>query len=274
MTNGSVSSVVHESRGETLDFLGLNFDRLNENEALLEIQRMMVIDRFSYVVTPNVDHIVQLAKSSDDSILSAYLMAQLVLCDSRILSLLSDRSGIMLEAVPGSDLTRSLLSTAGKSWRLTVVGGSETLHMALRKLYPNFSWTFYEPPMGVRHDPIARRAIAEFIENGTADLIFFAIGAPQSEITCHEIAMRGRAKGVALCIGASLEFLAGEKRRAPNWMQKLGLEWLYRLGSEPGRLWRRYLIEGPRIFIIWWRWNRIRVAHLHAASCSNRFDEK
>ena len=84
--------------------------------------------------------------------------------------------------------------------------------------------------------------------------IFSAIGAPQSELICALIRQRGEATGVGLCIGASLEFLTGAKRRAPRWMQKAGLEWLFRLANEPGRLWRRYLLEGPAIFWIWWRW--------------------
>jgi N-acetylglucosaminyldiphosphoundecaprenol N-acetyl-beta-D-mannosaminyltransferase len=57
---------------------------------------------------------------------------------------------------------------------------------------------------------------------------------------------------VGLCIGASVEFLSGAKRRAPRWMQRAGLEWLYRLLSEPRRLWRRYLVKGPRVFKLWW----------------------
>jgi exopolysaccharide biosynthesis WecB/TagA/CpsF family protein len=61
---------------------------------------------------------------------------------------------------------------------------------------------------------------------------------------------------VALCIGASIEFLSGARRRAPRWMQRAGLEWAFRLLSEPRRLWRRYIVEGPRIFVIWYRWRR------------------
>jgi exopolysaccharide biosynthesis WecB/TagA/CpsF family protein len=57
-------------------------------------------------------------------------------------------------------------------------------------------------------------------------------------------------------VGASLEFLAGEKRRAPRLVQAASMEWAFRLLSEPGRLWRRYLVEGPAIFRIWLDWRR------------------
>ena len=99
--------------------------------------------------------------------------------------------------------------------------------------------------------------------------LFFAIGAPQSEIVFAEILERGQARGVALCIGASLEFLTGAKTRAPLWMQRAGLEWLFRLGTEPRRLWRRYLVEGPKIFGIWRRWRKLNAGLPRAASGSS-----
>jgi N-acetylglucosaminyldiphosphoundecaprenol N-acetyl-beta-D-mannosaminyltransferase len=57
-------------------------------------------------------------------------------------------------------------------------------------------------------------------------------------------------------VGASLEFLAGTRARAPLWMQKARLEWLFRLMREPKVLWRRYLVEGPKIFAIWLKWRK------------------
>jgi N-acetylglucosaminyldiphosphoundecaprenol N-acetyl-beta-D-mannosaminyltransferase len=100
----------------------------------------------------------------------------------------------------------------------------------------------------------AQREVIEFVEACPAPLIFFAIGSPQSELICAQIAQRGIARGVALCFGASLEFVTGAKLRAPKALQKTGLEWLFRLATEPRRLWRRYLVEGPTVFLIWLRW--------------------
>ena len=120
----------------------------------------------------------------------------------------------------------------------------------------------FDPPMRVLDSAPAQQAIVDFVEAEQPNLTLFAIGAPQSEIVAHQIQQRGKARGVALCIGASIEFLTGAKRRAPRAMQRLGLEWAFRLLSEPRRLWRRYLIEGPPIFAIWWQW---RAARLPAA---------
>ncbi|WP_339693393.1 WecB/TagA/CpsF family glycosyltransferase [uncultured Parasphingorhabdus sp.] len=242
----------------TVEFFGLDFNIIDENMAVYQIRQLEKQSGYFYVVTPNVDHIVQLDKSTDSSLIEAYQGADMIICDSRILSFLAKRSGINLDAVPGSDLTRELLRTGRKNWRVAMIGGGSLLHKKLQTLYPDYEWVFHEPPMGIRRNLAARITIAEFIEDKKADMVFFAIGAPQSEITCREIALRGKATGVALCIGASLEFLTGAKRRAPRWMQRTGLEWLYRLGSEPRRLWRRYLVEGPKIFPIWWRWKKLK----------------
>jgi exopolysaccharide biosynthesis WecB/TagA/CpsF family protein len=107
------------------------------------------------------------------------------------------------------------------------------------------------------------------VEASAADLVFFAIGAPQSELLCRRLAQRQNARGVALCVGASLEFLTGAKRRAPVWLQRLKLEWFFRLAAEPRRLGRRYLLDGPEIFRIWYRWRRRRARFLDACG-SNR----
>lgn len=244
-----------EATAMATEFLGLRFERLDAGRALAAIQSMAADDRFSYVVTPNVDHVVRLHRQRDDALLwRAYEHAALSLCDSRVLKYLARRSGRQLDLVTGSDLTPRLLDTLEGPGCVAVVGGTRSLIDDLQALYPEIDWLHHDAPRGVLESPRAQHDIVEFIEGCPARLIFFAIGAPQSELVCSQIQARGKARGVALCCGASLEFITGAKARAPLWMQRAGLEWLFRLGSEPGRLWRRYLVEGPRIFAIWRRW--------------------
>lgn len=249
-----------------VDFLGVAFDPLNAVDARRVIVDLSQADCFSYVVTPNVDHIVQLKRASDPAFAAAYDDATLLICDSRILSRLAFLSGLKLTPVPGSDITRDLLAEDLPACSIAVVGGNPDLQHVLTSLYPRFSWSFHVPPMGVRTNPDAQDAIAAFVEARQADVVLFAIGAPQSEMICSEISARGHARGVALCTGASLEFLSGAKQRAPRWMQRAGLEWLHRLMSEPRRLGRRYLIEGPQIFAIWWRWHRLNSRRVRSGS--------
>ena len=129
---------------------------------------------------------------------------------------------------------------------------------ALAARHPRVDLLHIAAPMNLAHDSAARLQVAEAIEQAHGHYVFLVVGAPQSEIIAAEIAARGLTGGVGLCVGASLEFLTGEKRRAPCWSQRANLEWLYRLLSEPRRLWRRYLCEGPAIVavVLRWRLNR------------------
>ena len=238
-----------------VSFLGLKFHRLDQAEALAEIGCLASLAGFNYVVTPNVDHLVRLhVADAGEALWQSYLTASMCLCDSRILRLLARWSSIDLDLVTGSDLTARLLEGPVVSPAIAVVGGDTGLINALAKRFPEYEWHHHVPPMGVKEDRLAQQAIVEFVEHCPAPIFLFAIGSPQSELICAEILRRGQAGGVALCIGASLEFITGAKSRAPRWMQKFGLEWLFRVASEPRRLWRRYLYEGPAIFWIWWRW--------------------
>jgi N-acetylglucosaminyldiphosphoundecaprenol N-acetyl-beta-D-mannosaminyltransferase len=72
-----------------------------------------------------------------------------------------------------------------------------------------------------------------------------ALGPPKQELWIDR-ARKAGVPGVAIGVGASLDFLVGKYRRAPQWMARIGLEWMFRLLQEPRRLWRRYLLEGPR----------------------------
>jgi len=239
------------------EFLGVRFDRMAMDEAVRWVEERARGARFAYVITPNVDHVVMLHEPGTEPWRAAYREAvaasDLAINDSRILARFARLSGISLPVTPGSDLVRELVARAAEQeGSLALVGGRPEEAEWLRRALPRWRIEHLDPPMGVREDPAAQGAIADFVERADAGLVLFAIGAPQSEIVAHAIARRGRARGVGLCIGASVEFLSGAKKRAPGWMQRAGLEWLFRLTSEPGRLWRRYLLRGPRVFRIWW----------------------
>lgn len=242
-------------------FLGIEIVPLDLPQALDAIDQMAKKEQFSYVVTPNVDHIVNLypeiSEPRSDAFRAAYDAASLTLCDSRVVRALARIAGIELTVVPGSDLTASLFQTKlGQGDRVTIIGGDENLLDDLSRLFPAPTYTQHIPPMGVLNNPEAMADIVGFIENTKAHYVLFAIGAPQSEIIAHQCRQSGKCAGVGLCIGASLEFITSAKKRAPIWMQKAGLEWSFRLFSEPSRLWRRYLIEGPKIFKIFLEHNK------------------
>jgi exopolysaccharide biosynthesis WecB/TagA/CpsF family protein len=90
-------------------------------------------------------------------------------------------------------------------------------------------------------------AVIERINQSGAGLVFIGLGCPKQEMWAAD--HRDKIKGVLMCVGAAFDFHAGNKKQAPSWMQKRGLEWLFRLCQEPGRLWQRYFITNS-LFIV------------------------
>jgi UDP-N-acetyl-D-mannosaminuronic acid transferase (WecB/TagA/CpsF family) len=108
----------------------------------------------------------------------------------------------------------------------------------------------YDPPMGFERNPAELRRAVSFVLAHPSRLVFLAVGSPRQERLAAAIAATGQAVGTGLCVGASLDFLAGAVRRAPLWTQRAGLEWLHRLASDPKRLARRYLLDNPPVFAL------------------------
>jgi exopolysaccharide biosynthesis WecB/TagA/CpsF family protein len=218
-------------------------------EAFLKVASAFGMDRFGYVVTPNVDHLIRY--HDEASFRSQYADAAYVLLDSRFLSYVFRISkAIHIRVCPGSDLTAELFARIiGCDDRIVLIGGSDEQARALARRYGLNSLRHYNPPMGFIRDPREVERCVEFIEAASPfRFCFLALGAPQQEVVAQRLKARGSAKGMALCIGASINFLTGVERRAPLWMQRIGMEWLYRLCQDPARLAQRYLIRGPRVF--------------------------
>lgn len=242
-------------------FLGIDFDSATYPQLVEELDGMSRRASFSYVVTPNVDHVLMLNPDVPNARASAfrdaYAAAEIRLCDSRILQGLAKLHGVKLDVLTGSDLTAYLFRGGHFAGRkVAIIGGDAQMPAELLARFPNIEIVQHRPPMGVLKDSNAMDAIIAFIERECADYALLAIGAPQSEMAALKCLENGNARGVGLCIGASIEFVLGRKRRAPKWVQQLGLEWAFRLASEPRRLWWRYLVTGPRIFQLAWQWRK------------------
>jgi N-acetylglucosaminyldiphosphoundecaprenol N-acetyl-beta-D-mannosaminyltransferase len=239
----------------TTEFLGVEFANLTYEKVAVELDRLSQSESFSFVVTPNVDHVVMLHEFKDEGIRKrfneAYNAAAFRLCDSRILQLLARLCGKKLEVVTGSNLTAFLFERGhfnGK--RVAIIGGDEAMLPELRERFPEIDLVQHIPPMGVLENSEATPEIEAFLASSLCEYALFVFGTPQSEMIANHCVRAGRSRGVGLCVGASIEFLLGRKARAPVWVQTSRLEWAFRLGNEPSRLWKRYLIRGPRIFLI------------------------
>jgi len=237
------------------DFVGTTFDPLTPMQTLARAKWITMNHGFRYIVTPNVDHIVRLWKEPD-VFKPLYDASWLSVCDSRILELLAHFNGVPLKAVPGSDLTVQLFDNViKKSDPVTIIGADDEIVEQVKAKYELETVYHYQPPMGLRHKPEAVAETAAFIHAHPARYIFICVGSPQQEMVAKACLDRGDCIGLGLCVGASLEFLTGRVKRAPLWMQTIRMEWFFRLLSEPKRLWKRYLIEGPKIFWIWAKWS-------------------
>ena len=201
-----------------------------------------------YVVTPNVDHAVMI--QSDPRLLDSYRDASLVLADGLPIVLASRLLRKRLpERVAGSDLVPALLAQAGSlstGNRLKVFllgaapGVGDRAAGRIREKYPDVEVVgVLSPPLGFEKDDDENRRIYEAVAAAQPDVLVLGLGAPKQELWVHEHAPHLQAK-VALCVGATIDFLAGHRQRAPRWMQSTGLEWLHRVLTEPRRLAKRY----------------------------------
>lgn len=208
--------------------------------ALLACIREGVRQPYSFVVTPNVDHLTQLQHSQP--LREAYARARLRICDSRVLLPMLRSLGLRIdEVIPGSDLTLDLLHWANREQlRLVLIGASVAECERLRARFPGISIAHHNPPMGFIKQPAQVRRCLDFVRAHPSELVFFAVGAPRQEILASSIASHERS-GMGFCIGASISFATGSVKRAPRWMQKAKLEWLHRILCEPRRLLKRYL---------------------------------
>lgn len=117
----------------------------------------------------------------------------------------------------------------------------------LVKKFPSLQVAGFESPPFRTLTSEEDKAIVERINKSGAGLVFIGLGCPKQDIFAYE--HRYNIKIVQLCVGAAFDFIAGEKKMAPAWMQKNALEWLFRLLQEPSRLWRRYFVTNS-IFLL------------------------
>jgi exopolysaccharide biosynthesis WecB/TagA/CpsF family protein len=239
----------------TVRLLGNMANVLNIDDYELSEARAIVTafgsDRFGYIVTPNVDHVIR--HYHDPEFRALYAQAAYVFLDSHFLARVAALFKRQRHRVsPGSDLTATVMSSVLKPHDVAVmVGGSAEQAQQLRARFGLKALHHIDPPMNFIRDEVAVESCLRSIEAiSPFRFCFLAIGSPQQEIIAHKLKERGVARGLALCIGASIDFITGVEKRAPHWMRKSGLEWLFRLIQNPKRLAKRYLVRGPRIFLL------------------------
>ncbi|MBM4776629.1 MAG: WecB/TagA/CpsF family glycosyltransferase [Archangiaceae bacterium] len=227
-------------------------DVVTFQQAMERIEALVDAKQGGSVFTPNVDHVVNV--DSDDVFAAAYQRASLSVADGMPLVWASKVLGQPLpERVAGSDLLEPTLQLAAKrGWRVFFLGAApgvaeKAAAVARERFGTNVVGT--DSPFVKLDDTAQIDRIARQLADSKAEIVMMAFGAPKQELLIDRIAERVK-PAVMLGIGASLDFLAGTVKRAPAIMRSTGFEWLYRLSQEPGRLWKRYLVNDPKFAVI------------------------
>ena len=231
----------------------LPLDVVDFEGALDAIDRLIREKNGGTVFTPNVDHVVM--AEHDERFRTAYAAAALSLVDGTPVLWASRLLRTPLPAkISGSDLVMPLLRRAAeRGYRVYFLGGAEGVaELAKSKLEAELPGIQIVGTDASRID-VGELAeadeVVERIQRAAPDLVLVALGAPKQEIWSYTRAERLK-PAVLIGVGASLDFVAGVQKRAPRWMSKVGLEWLYRLAQEPRRLAARYLLRDPEFCLI------------------------
>jgi N-acetylglucosaminyldiphosphoundecaprenol N-acetyl-beta-D-mannosaminyltransferase len=234
--------------------LGMPLSVVTEDQAVAHIVDCARARRGGWVITPNLDQLRLFRK--DPHLRPMYEAASLVVADGMPLVWASRIQRTPLpERVAGSSMILTLSAAAAKAG-LTVFllggnpGAAERAAEELARREPGLKVAgIHCPPFGFDKDPVELARIRQLLAQTRPDVVYVGLGFPKQERLIEKL-RPNLPNAWFLGIGISFSFVAGEVKRAPRFMQRLGLEWLHRLAQEPGRLLRRYLVHGIPFAIV------------------------
>ena len=235
-----------------MHFMNTEIDNITMEEALDSICELVEQDKNAYVVTPNVDHIVKL--ETDQELCQVYKNADLILTDGKPLVWISKWYKTPIkEKVSGSDLFPRLCERAAKEgYSMFFLGAAEGV---AQKAADNLVQRFpglkiartYSPKMGFEKSEKEVQKVIDIVKQAKPHILVVALGCPKQEKFMFRYKNEMQVP-ISLGLGASVDFEAGNMKRAPKWMCDYGLEWLFRLVQEPKRMFKRYIVDDMKIF--------------------------
>ncbi|MCC3526537.1 MAG: WecB/TagA/CpsF family glycosyltransferase [Microcoleus sp. PH2017_22_RUC_O_B] len=226
--------------------LNIFIDNLSTTELLQQLD-----EKGGIVFTPNVDHLMILQKDRD--FYETYKFADYSVCDGQILMYCLQLLGTPVqEKISGSDLLPAFYEYHKDNQKIKIflLGAAPGVAEKAReninlKVEREMVVGAHSPSFGFEKNAEECAAIVDLIEKSGANVLAVGVGAPKQEKWIVKHREKLKSIKIFLAIGATIDFEAGHKKRAPKWMSNAGLETPYRLFSEPRRLWKRYLINDP-----------------------------
>lgn len=235
-----------------IQFMNSYIDNVTMKEAIDYIEDCVSNRKIGHVITPNVDQMVRIEK--DEYFKKICNNAELLLVDGTPLMWIAKWYGTPLkEKICGSDLVPELCRIAAKkNYKIFLLGAAEGVAakaaLNLEKKFPGLNIVgTYSPPYGFEKSQVEINKINEILKNSKADLLFVGMGVPKQDIFIYEN-MNIYDIPMSFSIGATIDFEAGVQKRAPRWINRMGLEWFFRLISDPKRMFKRYILNDMKIF--------------------------
>lgn len=246
-----------------MKFMNTEIDNLTMQEVLQAVDHLIQENKSAYVVTPNVDHIVQLETNKE--LQDAYANASLILTDGKPLLWIARWYGTPIkEKISGSDLFPLLCDMAAKKgYKMFFLGAKEGVSAKaaenLANRYKGLQVVgTYSPPFGFESNKEEMDKIKSMIKKLKPEILIVGLGCPKQEKFmyhyCKELGVP-----ISFGLGASFDFEAGNIKRAPRWMSNHGLEWLFRIIQDPKRMAKRYLVDDRKIFRLVMKYKKDKV---------------
>jgi len=243
-----------------MKFINTYIDNITKQEAMNHIDECITNKRIGHVITPNVDQIIRIER--DEKFKNICNSAELLLADGRPLLWIAKwyRRPIK-EQICGSDLVPELCGLAAKKgysvfFLGAAPGVADKAVEMLKKRYPELHVAgVYSPPLGFEKKTNELKEINRRLKDSHADMLFVGMGVPKQDIFIYENMNKYKIP-MSFSIGATIDFIAGKQKRCPKWMTRIGLEWFYRLMSDPKRMTKRYLVDDMQIFKLAWKYRK------------------
>lgn len=227
--------------------LNVDIQSLTQQELLKRLDKGVLI-------TPNVDHLVKLQKDKD--FYDVYQKAEWVVCDSKILYLMSKLLKEPLpEAIPGSSFFTAyyMYHKNDQNCKIFLLGAAEGIaEKAMKNINEKVGRRIvvgaHSPSYGFEKNEQECEELVRIVNESGANVLLVGVGAPKQEKWIMKYRDRMPGVDVLMALGATIDFEAGTLKRAPKVWQKCGMEWLYRVIKEPKRLFKRYFVDDMQFF--------------------------